>query len=164
MSNAVISIPHSGTRAVMAALDMVGPQQMRGPRHAIAQPGRDVYGHCWHPMHPLSVADWQAICVGRTAYMPVRDPAELAFSWVQNRNWTLEWLEDALIAAVAVIKAIDPVRMDIRTLPVAGHSKKPGRDEETGKRLIELYPEYFSGIYLAKKSKVKARRKVVKEK
>ena len=63
---------------------------------------------------------------------------------------TLEWLRDALTSAVAIIKALKPILIDIRTLPVVNRLWKPARDESTGAELVEQFPEYF-GKYYARK-------------
>jgi len=147
MANAIISVPHTGTHAAMVMLGMQGPQHLRGPRQGEAQPGRDVYGHCWHPEHPLSIEQWVEATEGRQVYMPVRDPGQLAWSWCQNHRWTIEWLHDALAAAVAIIKAIKPTLVDIRPLKVANSRLRPGRDDESGAVLVRTFPEYFGDYY-----------------
>ena len=144
---AVISVPHTGTHAVMQMLGMEGPQILRGHGNTLIQPGRAIYGHCWHPSHPVTVEQWALACEDRQAWMPIRDPAALAASWVKYRMRTLEWLRDALTSAVAIIKALKPILIDIRKLPVVNRLWKPARDESTGAELVEQFPEYFGEYY-----------------
>jgi len=51
---------------------------------------------------------------------------------------------------VAIIKALKPILIDIRKLPVVNRLWKPARDEPTGAELVEQFPEYF-GKYYARK-------------
>lgn len=107
--------------------------------------------HCWGPgvknVPPLDIGEWSDLLQGRRSFMPVRDPAEMAWSWVNTHGRVMQTLLDALEQATLIIENLPIERVDIRALTVNYRRGDHQRDEATGEMLARNYPAYFGGIY-----------------
>jgi len=107
--------------------------------------------HCWgrgvKTTPPLDLDEWSDLLEGRRTFMPVRDPAQMAHSWVNAHGRALSMLTDALHHAVTLLRNLPIERVDIRGLSDNYRRGNHGRDEIAGARLRDAYPEYYGGIY-----------------
>ena len=77
----------------------------------------------------------------------VRDPGQLARSWLTVHNRKEHDLRDALETACELIECAPVERVDIRTLPVAFKRGDLSADAALGQSLLADYPAYFEGYY-----------------
>ena len=155
-ASAIVSVPHSGTHALIHHFGWEGRRnQARG-----STPDTPfIVGHVWGwdgPKDELPHAeDWVEMVAGRTAWMPVRDPEQLARSWPIVHGRPLEKLFLTLTEACKLLTWAPHIRkVDIRTLKPIHVQSQGQRDTKTGAELLERFPEYFGEHYGRKTRKL----------
>lgn len=146
---AVISVPHSGTHAVMwmlgwrRGLNFVGP--LGSTERTLA-----INGHVWYrdgePPKHFTADGWAPYLEGRKVYMPVREAGALAWSWVNVHRIVYSKLIDNLREAVRFIQLYAPTLVNIHALKPQNVKGSWRRDEEAANELNAMFPEYFGAL------------------
>ena len=148
---AVVSVPHTGTHAIMWALGWRQGVEFAPPRGATIE-APAIVGHLMgeatrqYPRR-LTAERWGPYLEGRTVYLPVRDPYQAAWSLQHVHGFSWAQIKDTFAQAVEFIGRYSPVRVDIRTLKPQNVKGNGQRDESKGAELLRDFPEYFEGIY-----------------
>lgn len=147
----VVSVPHSGTHSVIRWLNLTEKTAVKtAPPHHATKDSPVVYGHVWgidKPQGLVNASDWLPILASRETYMPVRDPAELAYSWIYIHGRGLEMLRASLTEACKIIDQAKINLVDIREIEPENVKGERKRDEEAGKQLAAEFPAYFGEYY-----------------
>lgn len=146
---AIVSVPHSGTHALLHHL---GWQNIRSQAVGSTPETPVIMAHIWGwsgaKDGALMAENWQTLLEGRKAYMPVRDPAEIAWSWPNIHGRSVRMLKATLAEACKLLALVPGISLvDIRDFEPRNVKGTGERDNATGAELLAEFPEYFGGYY-----------------
>ena len=152
----VVSVPHTGTHAVMWALGWRQGINFVPPRGAEARE-LAVVGHLWPPRdeaqgYPrrFTADEWKAFATADPArhwYSPVRHPAASAWSLRFVHGFSWERVRACYRQMVEWARTGIPELVDIRQLKPQNVKGSGQRDEVLGAELLRDFPEAFGGYY-----------------
>jgi len=146
---AIVSVPHSGTHTLLHHL---GWQSIWGQAIDSTPDVPVIMDHVWGWKGAkggvLMADNWADLLTGRRAFMPVRDPAELAWAWPNVHNRALALLKSTLTEACKLLRLVPTIELvDIRELSAKNVKGTGERDNDTGAELLEAFPLYFGAYY-----------------
>ena len=151
----VVSVPHTGTHAVMWALGWRQGVSFSPPRGAT---GKElaIVGHIWPPhdeapQYPrrYTAREWAELVQSdkdRLWFSPVRDPAQAAWSLRHVHGFSWERIRGCYSEFCDWVRSGVPRLVDIRGLTPQNVKGSGQRDEQLGAELLRDFPEAF-GVY-----------------